>query len=57
VVARDLKPVSNARANFAIKAPKAPGDYEIKVFVAGSGHGAAAGHVRVRVEGPLVSSR
>jgi hypothetical protein len=57
VVARDNKPIANARSSFSIKAPKAPGEYEIKVFASGSGHGAAAGHLRVRVEGPLVSSR
>jgi hypothetical protein len=57
VVARDTKPIANGQSSFSIKAPKDPGDYEIKVFASGSGHGAAAGHLRVRIEGPLVSSR
>jgi hypothetical protein len=57
VVARDTKPIANGQSSFSIKAPKDPGDYEIKVFASGSGQGAAAGHLRVRIEGPLVSSR
>jgi len=56
VVARESKPMEGGRATFRIKAPRAPGEYEIKVFAAGSGEG-AAGHLRVKVEGPLVSSR
>jgi hypothetical protein len=56
VVARQSMPISTGRATFLVKAPRAPGEYAIKVFASGSGEG-ASGHARVRVEGPSPSSR
>jgi hypothetical protein len=56
VVSRDAKPIEKGLATFRVKAPREPGEYAIKVFASGSGEG-AAGHVRVKVVGPLGSSR
>jgi hypothetical protein len=51
VVARAGQPVKEGRATFRVKAPREPGEYILKVLVAGGGE-AAAGHVRVRVAEP-----
>ncbi|MDI3291396.1 C25 family cysteine peptidase [Polyangium sp. 15x6] len=51
VITRKEKDVSGGRAEFSVRLPLDPGDYVIKVFVAGSGQ-AAAGHARVKVAKP-----
>ncbi|MDC3953663.1 C25 family cysteine peptidase [Polyangium jinanense] len=51
VITRMEKAVSDGRAEFLVRLPLDPGDYVIKVFVAGSGQ-AAAGHARVQVAKP-----
>ncbi len=51
VVSQDEQTLANGHATFRVKLPDEPGEYAIKVLVAGNGD-TAAGHVKVKVAKP-----